>query len=168
MRSRFKNQQGNESQVAAGALKHLFASPRWDEHTCIRGYIRKRGITVRVTLCQSTRGDCIWHPPLWDQAKTQRKKDGVCDRGKSLGKKETGLHHVFTVLGEYTQYISGGWQSACWQFQSFGPFDKKFMSWMSLRAGHRHSSFVKEEFNHCYPAFLIILKQGVLKRKSGG
>lgn len=52
--------------------------------------------------------------------RTREKERWVHDRGKKTGKRDWVTSRIFTVLGEYTQYISGGWQSACWHFSILG------------------------------------------------
>ena len=50
----------------------------------------------------------------------REKERWVCDRGKKIGKRDWVTSSIFTVLGEYTQYISGGWQSTSWHFSILG------------------------------------------------
>lgn len=129
--------------------KHLFAKPKmgWTHWHPWLHQKRWESFTVRATLCQSTRGDCIWtSSSVGPSQGPGRRKDEYVTEAKRL-EKETGLQQVSLLfwVSTHSTYL-GVDKALAGTSQSLGPLDKKFMSWMSLRAAHRHSSFVKEEF----------------------
>lgn len=146
-------------------------SPRWDEHTGIRGYIRRGGNLLQWgQLCASPPVVTVFgHPPLWDQAKDPgERKMSMWQRQKAWKKR----------LGYIKCLYCSGWVHAVhiWGLTKrllalLNPWDLLIRSlwaeWVSGQATDTVLSWRKNS-NHCYPAFLIILKQGCFKRKSGG
>ena len=145
-------------------------SPRWDEHTGIRGCIRRGGNLLQWgQLCASPPVVTVFgHPPLWVQAKDPGEgKMSMWQRQKDWKKRLGYIKYLYCSGWVHTVHI---WGLTKHLLALLNPWDLLIRSlWAEWVSGQAIDTVLlwRKNSNHCCPAFLIILKQGRFKRKSG-
>lgn len=139
--------------------------------TGICGWMRRGENLLQCRqLCGNPSMVTVFGHSLWDQAKDLGQgKMSTWQRRKDWQKRLGCVNYLYCSGWAPTENIWGLTKHMP-EFSTLGTssLDKKFMSWMSLRAGHRHASLVKEEFQPLFPCFPYHLAaRGALKGCQG-